>query len=149
MRFIKAAVSADTEECIIWPYGTASGYGLIRYKGKMRRASRLALILSTRQDPEELVAAHGRCHNRLCINPKHLSWKTATENCADKKRDGTAQQGQDHPRSKLSLGAVKSILADARPAAVVARDHKVAVITVYKIKSGERWKHLSKSAPHQ
>ena len=53
-------------------------------------------------DGSKLDAAHGPCHDRLCCNPLHSSWKTRAENHTDKKRDGTHSANEDHHSSKLS-----------------------------------------------
>lgn len=52
--------------------------------------------------PEGLHAAHGPCHNRRCINPHHLEFKTAAENEHDKVRDGTHLAGERHGNAKVT-----------------------------------------------
>ena len=96
-------ISTPTDDCLVWGRGKdGDGYGAVKVDGKMRKAHRLALQL-TKPAPvgkvcsvkgewvpgHRLEAAHGPCHNRLCFNPLHLSWRTRAENEADKKRDGT------------------------------------------------------------
>ena len=108
-------VAAPTDDCLVWPHcKLSSGYGQLKVDGRRHHAHRLALQL-TKPAPvgkvcsvngdwvpgHKLEAAHGPCHNRLCCNPLHLSWKTAAENAADKKRDGTHLANEDHGRCKI------------------------------------------------
>lgn len=78
----------ETDECVEWVGSRARGYGYVRIDGQQRAVHRLALVLATGIDPD-LEAAHGPCHNRACMNVRHLSWKTKSQNQLDRRRDGT------------------------------------------------------------
>ena len=91
LDWIAEVVANPPEGCAIWPFGVNShGYCHVTHNGKTRNAHRVALIILSGEDPAGLVAAHGPCHNRACINPLHVSWKTKKENALDRLRDGTA-----------------------------------------------------------
>lgn len=135
----------EPNDCIEWPYGTigSDGYGSVVMDGQMMTAHRAALILFTGVNHKHLCAAHGECHNRLCVNPLHLSWKTAKENAADRKRDGTAQIGERHVLAKLTEGEVLAILQDRRSQREIAADYGVHQSLISLIKTGKRWAHLA------
>lgn len=52
--------------------------------------------------PAGLDACHGPCHNRSCVNPHHVSFRTRAENAQDKVRDGTHTAGERHGKAKVT-----------------------------------------------
>ena len=115
-EYLVDAISAVTDECIVWERGTWScGYGNVWVDGRARYAHMIALDLHTPRpagkvcsiknewvDGDKLEAAHGPCHEPACFNPLHLSWRTRAENEADKKRDGTHNDNEANGRCELS-----------------------------------------------
>jgi hypothetical protein len=99
-----------TEGCWLW---TASlnthNYGQFYYNNTMIEAHRLSYKIYKGDIPKGLQVAHGECHNTICVNPTHLSLKTAKENAADKLRDGTTRWGEEHPQAKLTAIQVLEI----------------------------------------
>jgi hypothetical protein len=55
-------------------------------------------------------AAHSCGNGHLgCVTPRHLSWKTPSENADDKLVHGTAQRGEKHAHAKLTENQVRII----------------------------------------
>ena len=141
-RFLHDAVASNTDDCILWPehWAILHGYGSIGYKGRVVRCHRLALSLATGvplNDPRD--ASHGPCHNRRCINPRHLSWATRRQNMGDKKRDGTSLRGENHGRAKLTKQKVLEIRASTGPQKAIASSYGVSQALVSSIKRRLVW----------
>jgi hypothetical protein len=124
-QYLKASIKNAGDACIVWKRGKSGSYGSVYVNGKDRRAHAVALELTTprpdgkvcsirgnRVPGDKLEAAHGPCHNPLCYNPKHLSWKTRAENADDMKRDGTHQAGESHSTSTIPQWEVDAMRAE-------------------------------------
>lgn len=111
-KFILDHVAHGGDECVIWPYGRLpKGYGILSYNGRSWRAHRLMCILAHGEPPtRQHLAAHscGNGHGG-CINPKHLDWKTTSENNFDRRLHGTAVTSYAGGKGKLKPEQVQTI----------------------------------------
>lgn len=103
--FYEVVLNFGGDECLTWPFARSSnGYSNISLNGKNYRVHRLACEHVNGSPPSpDHDAAHtcGQGHNG-CVNPRHLVWKTHTENEADKIEHGTTLRGTRHKLSKLT-----------------------------------------------
>lgn len=111
LRFYQDTVLAyDGDECLIWPFSTTRGYGQLRYEGRPQIVSRLVCMEAHGEPPDETYQAAHSCGkgNLGCVAKRHLSWKTQSENEADKKEHGT-----DNRRGGAKL-SVREVIAIRR-----------------------------------
>ena len=145
IAFIKAAVSSETEDCILWPYGRTSGYGNIRRNGESVLAHRL-VCLEVHGDPPDpsLEAAHF-CGVRRCVNPRHLRWATSAENNADKKIHGTNLEGIKAPSARFKAAEVidmRSRRARGESLGSIGRSFGVGATHIRRIVNGETYRNV-------
>lgn len=138
--FIARALQSDTDECIEWPFAKASGYGTVRVDGKMVGAHVMVCKKTHGTRPEGMDAAH-KCGNRGCINPKHIRWKTRSENLAERDEHGTHQKGENAPWSKLTKADVDRIrsLRGHKAQSEIAREFGVTQSYVSAIQLRKVW----------
>lgn len=80
----------ETDECVVWPYGSSNGYAIIR--GKDRTVRAMTVILERHVGPKP-TAKHEACHKpgvgcqKRCINYRHLRWGTRSDNMRDREID--------------------------------------------------------------
>lgn len=143
----------ETDDCIIWPFALlAEGYGYVNLNGRQRTAHRASLLIHVGDPPaSDMDAAHGPCHNRACVNPRHLSWKTRKENIHDRFRDGTLRAGKlrilkdpedPHSPAKLTAAEVAAIRSSPLNQSELARQYGVKQNTVCDIINRKTWKNF-------
>src|SRR4029077_17580108 len=93
--WLKAHVAHDGDECLIWPFcRKQDGRGQIGYEGRLYGAHELMCIFVNGPKPtpkHETAHSCGNGHNG-CVHPRHVSWKTPTENHQDTIRHGHARK---------------------------------------------------------
>jgi len=140
------------KNCIAWPFHLNwNGYGSVKHNSKKRVASRVMCeVAHGLPEHEGLDAAHS-CGNGAsgCMNPNHLSWKTRTENCADKKLHGTNMQGAAVPSSVITESQAEQIILMAmkNPEMLykdISKSIQCSSCIVGKVLRGDTWRDVSK-----
>lgn len=142
VAFLREASGSGSDECIVWPFAVRNGYGAVRFNGVMTNAARAALEIASGLPPSPAhQAAHAPtiCHNRLCVNARHLRWASPSDNMSDQVPDGTRQRGERHKLAKLTTAQVLAIRADQRQQRVIAEAYSVSRGTISDIKCGRNW----------
>ena len=145
LRYItEEALTFKGEGCLKWPFGSdGQGYGRLKVRGRDTSAHRYICTLVHGEPPSEVyVAAHSCGNGHLgCINPRHLSWKTHSQNHLDKAVHGTHSRGERSAHSKLKEQEVREILSlrGVESQARIASRYGVAQTTIAQIHRGERW----------
>ena len=114
------------------------GYGQLAWDGTQYKAHRLSYIIFKGLIPQDKLIRH-KCHNKSCVNPKHLIPGTYSDNFID------AVKADLHGSQKLNEECVKVIkwMLKYRPkrglASKLARLHNVNHKTISNIKKGFSW----------
>lgn len=89
VQWLRDHASHTGKDCLHWPYmrNQETGYCMFGLDGEILYAHRYMCELAHGHAPsDEHQAAHSCGKGHLgCLNPQHLSWKTISENLADKK----------------------------------------------------------------
>ncbi|MGH1490558.1 MAG: hypothetical protein ACRBK7_14405 [Acidimicrobiales bacterium] len=149
LAFARTALDWDSDECLVWPYKTNEGYGRMTVNGQAVYAHRWVLEQTVGPPPDPSDdAAHAPkvCHNRACINPRHLRWASRKSNADDMDLDGTRPRGEKHGVSRLTEAQVIEALKGERSAASMKRlaaRYDVSPITIADIWTGRTWGWLA------
>ena len=138
MTWIRDHLGYEHEYCLIWPFGrNRNGYGCIGREGKYIYVHRYICELVNGPSPADdyqVLHSCGRGHDG-CVNPRHLSWGTPTENQLD--RDSVGR-----PRTKLTPEQAAEIrdLKGLEHVVETARRFGVTEANVRQIQSGKTWR---------
>lgn len=117
-RFLSYVEKDETSGCWLWTgHRAITGYCNFFYRGKTFLAHRASLLIFKKvtELTAGLSVSHS-CRNRNCVNPAHLSEKTASENNgADKVRDGVDKSGEKCHFATLNwekVAAIRQLKAD-------------------------------------
>jgi len=149
-RFKQKYTETNQEDCWEWQGAKyQNGYGMIalrRGKRKTFSAHRISWMIANNRDiPDGMMICH-KCDNRLCVNPNHLYAGTGSDNNTDTliRKRGNRKIGENCSWAKLTEADVFDILNSKEKQCKLAEKYHLDPSTVSQIKSGKRWKHLSR-----
>lgn len=92
IAFLREHLNDSDGPCLIWPLSrNPNGYGMLGFERKSYWAHRFMCEMVHGPAPTtEYEAAHscGKGHEG-CVHPRHLSWKTPSQNALDSRKHGT------------------------------------------------------------
>lgn len=139
--FMEAAIASETDDCILWPFGKdKAGYGTIRINGNRATVNR-QVCERVYGFANGLLSRHS-CHNKACINPRHLSWGTPMQNVHDSIAVGAMQRGERNGHAKLTQNDVIEIRSSKVTANEFAKRLGVSARYIGQIRRRERWRHV-------
>lgn len=122
-------------ECWEWTGSTGShGYGQIKWGARPKLAHRISWEMHHGRPPCACVLH--TCDNRKCVNPAHLFDGTNADNMGDKAKKGRAAK-------KLNAATVLEIRKSKVGIATLGRKYGVAKQTIWDIRKGITWQHVS------
>ena len=132
----------------MWPFSTVRGYGRFGYLGKGYYAHRFMCELAHGTPPsEDHQAAHSCGNGHMgCVNPRHLAWKTKSENQFDCRDHGTHAKTNAGNRGKLTMQMADEIraLKGIKLQWQIAEEYKISESAVSDIWLGRTWARPSK-----
>src|SRR5580693_7299182 len=135
VRWVRdVALAWDSDECLPFPFPrNPTGYARMWHDGANIYAHQFVCTLTHGPRPSPRHDAAHSCGNghEGCVNRRHLSWKTKSEN----QKEGW-QQGR---RGKLTAEQAAAIRLDTRAPHVIAAEYGVNERNVRKIQSGKGW----------
>lgn len=145
IKWLRARVAHDGDECLIWPFSRVRGYGNLGDKGNILYAHRVICEMAHGTPPDGYEAAHSCGNGHLgCVNPKHLSWKTRSENQLDRRMHGTARGGVGY-LGKMTPKQVRQIraLKGKKTHDEIASEFGTCRRNVGAILSGKTWANIT------
>lgn len=142
VKFIREHAGDLHDDCVPWPFSIQpNGYGFLSFEGRSFYSHRFMCALAHGLPPTPKHHAAHSCHNRACINPRHLSWKTLSENMLDRRDNGTANNPWWGKDGKLTVEQAAEILAlkGADTQARIAARFGITESNVRKIQTGKTW----------
>ena len=137
-RFFREVVlTCTSEECLVWPYSKAHGYGYAALgSGKPELVHRKACEAIHGPAPEATSLSLHSCGNGHlgCVNPKHLYWGSRPENARDALAHGVI-------KSPITESIVQEIrrLSQSKSINALADIYGVNPSVVSKIIKRESW----------
>jgi hypothetical protein len=113
VQWICENVDFNQKKCLFWPFSKDRGRaGHVGHLGKLYKATRLMCALANGAPPSakhEVSYSCGRA-DKGCINPRHLAWKTFSENRRDQIQQG-ARRAFEGRQGKLTFAKAQEIRA--------------------------------------
>lgn len=148
----KVRLTANDDLCWEWQFGlNDAGYGSFEcyFNGvKIRRAHRMAWVLTHGEIPDGLWVLHS-CDNRKCCNPKHLFLGTSDDNIQDKLNKGRQMKGEKQHFHKLTSADVIEIRKRYKSglSQQLALEYNVSKTTIVNAATRKAWKSVIDRIP--
>lgn len=144
LAWIQAHLSHQGDDCLTWPWPIkgGSGYGIVCIPGgKTMQAHRLMCELLHGPAPSRKHHASHSCGNghQGCVNPRHISWKTVSENQLDRARHGTKSMGCAGKLTPEQARQIK-LLKGRKTQAELAAMFGVSRSTISWVHCGRTWR---------
>ena len=111
-KWLLAHVDFDGEGCLTWPFTINRfwGRGTFGLDGEVHWAHRyMCKLVHGDPPPDKPYAAHECGNGHLaCVHPKHVFWKTSSENAVDRRLHGR-REGANGTRTYLTPAQVMEI----------------------------------------
>ena len=142
-QYILNRIKVSENGCWEWQQSTYLGYGRLVKEKKSWPAHAYSYSVFVEPIPNGLQINH-KCHNRCCVNPKHLYAGTQKQNVADMNNSGRRNQarGERGGNSKITEEIATKIFNYKGYAKFAAKEFNVSISLVYAIKKKEIWKHI-------
>lgn len=148
-RFWPKVERGSPGDCWEWTAKKSKeGYGSI-WDGSVRKlvlSHRLSFELHKGEIPEGMVVQHD-CDNPGCVNPDHLTLGTHKTNADDKMSKGrwkpTGLRGEQIANARLTESQVRQIKRMTGTHDAVAAKFGVCAATIWNIRTGRTWRHVS------
>lgn len=104
-KWLDDHVDHGGDDCLIWPFSHTRGYGHFKCGDQRLYAHRYMCVLVHGEPPsDEHQAAHscGKGHEK-CVHPRHISWKTPSDNQLDRRSHGTTKRNGYGPAGRLTI----------------------------------------------
>lgn len=142
MRWIRQHRDYDADWCLIWPFARGrSGYGSYGRNGKVHYVHRYMCEHAHGPSPSPKHQAAHSCGRGQhgCVNPRHVSWKTASENQLDRRQHGTTMNGKKHKLTPEQVAEIRASKGKEKVTATAAR-FGVTETNIRQIQSGKIWR---------
>lgn len=144
--------SGGPDSCWNWTRGKNKGYGWLGSGDKNPTYAHRLMYEAVHNVslPSKTVVRH-KCDNRACVNPAHLEIGSRADNIQDMMDRGRNNQlkGGDHNKAKLTEEQALEIYHAREKASVTAERFGVSESTVWNIRTGKGWSHLTGGVPQK
>jgi hypothetical protein len=147
-RFWAKVQKQSRDACWFWTANVNNkGYGLFKVGNRMVSTHRIAYLLGTGVQPNELHVLHS-CDIKRCCNPRHLFMGTNQDNCDDYAAKGLSpnlghdQVGEQNGNARLTEHDVRVIRASSDIQRVTAARFGITQVMVSRIKLRKAWAHV-------
>lgn len=144
--WLKANCDYTGDECLKWPFSThPTGYGSFGYLGELYYAHRFMCQLVNGPPPSPTHEASHSCGkgHLSCVNPRHLSWKTPSENKWEQSRHGTNRGSSWGNKGALNPDQVRVIRVSKEHRKILAARYGLSTSAIRRVQYGVSYKSVT------